>query len=82
MHCPKCGIMLWAMAEYFGDGLLFVRAGTLEENEKVVPDAHFFVRSKHPWISIPDGVRAYQTLPGKDDEPLWSEETKARVSAA
>ena len=81
MHCPKCGAMLWATHPRFGD-MVFVRAGTLEESEKIVPDAHFFVRSKHPWIALPEGVRTFQTLPGDGDEPLVTGEAKERLSAA
>ena len=51
----------------------------MEENERVVPDAHFFVRSKHPWITIPEGAKAYQTMP---TESLFGEEAQARLDAA
>lgn len=71
--------MLWATLGIFGPGVVFVRVGTLEENERVVPDAHFFVRSKHPWITIPEGAKAYQTMP---TESLFGEEAQARLDAA
>lgn len=82
MHCPNCMAMMWATHAHFGDGLLFLRAGTLLESEKIVPSAHFFVRSKHPWIAIPGGVPAFDTLPGSDDGPLFDAEGKARLAAA
>ena len=82
MHCSKCGIMLWATSDGFGDGLLFVRAGTLAENERIVPHAHFFVRSKHPWIKIPEGVKTFETLPEKGDAPLFTGKAKSRLGAA
>lgn len=47
-HCPQCTVMLYATIATFGDGLVFLRAGTLEDNDKLAPDGHFYVRSKHP----------------------------------
>ena len=69
-------VLLWATLGLMGDGLVFVRAGTLEESEKILPDAHFFGRSKHPWISLPDGPRKFVTLPGKASGPLYMGEAK------
>ena len=34
-----------------------------DEGEHLFPDAHYFVRSKHPWVVIPDGIPAWDTLP-------------------
>jgi hypothetical protein len=73
--------MLWGTLSLFGDGIVFLRAGTLEENEKIVPDAHFFIRSKHPWVTIPEGVATYEAMPGPDDGPLFNAEAKARTDA-
>lgn len=72
--------MLWGTLNFLGDELVFVRAGTLEENEKIVPDAHFFVRSKHPWITIPDGATVYEAMPDTSG-PMWTGEAKARIDA-
>lgn len=81
-HCPSCGIMLWGTLGDFGPGLIFLRAGTLAENEKIVPSAHFFVRSKHPWVTIPEGVRTFETLPGENDSMGWTEEGNKRFKVA
>jgi hypothetical protein len=80
--CTSCRGMLWGTHQMFGDGLVFVRAGTLvDANRYVQPSAHFFVRSKHPWIIIPDGLKAYETLPNEEDK-LWDAELQKRVEAA
>ncbi|KEF62370.1 uncharacterized protein A1O9_00342 [Exophiala aquamarina CBS 119918] len=76
---PKCGSLLWGTHPFFSDKIIFLRAGTLKESDRIVPDAHFFIRSKHPWIVIPEGVRQFETLGGKNDPPLWSLEGKKRV---
>ena len=82
IHCSACSTLLWALHPMFGEGILFVRAGTLDEGERLPPDAHFFIRSKHPWIILPEGVPQFETLPTKDDPPLWSAEARARLKAA
>jgi hypothetical protein len=81
-RCPGCSVLLWATHAMFGDNVLFVRVGTLDEGEKLTPDIHFFVRSKHPWISVPEGVPVFGTLPGEADPPLFGAEAAARLEAA
>jgi hypothetical protein len=81
-RCPDCAVLLWATHRFFGDAILFLRAGTLDEGERILPDAHFFVRSKHPWVTLPEGVLAFETLPQEGDPPLLSPEAAARVEAA
>lgn len=80
MRCPACHVLLWGVHPLFGDGILFLRAGTLDESQLIRPDAHFFVRSKHPWVSLPAGIPAFDTLP--DDEPLFSAAQQERIEAA
>ena len=65
-RCPDCGVLLFAGHPAFGDALRFVRVGTLDAGERLAPDAHYFVRSKHPWVVIPEGVPAWQTLPPRE----------------
>ena len=62
-RCSACDVLLFADHPAFGDALRFVRVGTLDAGEHLVPDAHYFVRSKHPWVVIPEGVPAWDTLP-------------------
>ncbi|WP_129792751.1 GFA family protein [Sphingosinicella sp. CPCC 101087] len=80
--CPDCATMLWALHPQFGDRIRFVRVGTLDEGERLPPDAHFFVRSRHPWIVLPTGVPSFETLPGPDDPPLHGPDAQARLDAA
>ena len=62
-RCVDCGVLLFADHPAFADALRFVRVGTLDAGECLAPDAHYFVRSKHPWVVIPDGVPSWETLP-------------------
>lgn len=81
-RCPRCDTALWGHHQMFGEAFRFVHVGTLDAGEALAPDAHFFTRSKHPWVMLPDGVPAFETLPTQDDPPLWGTEAKARLDAA
>jgi hypothetical protein len=81
-RCHSCKTVLWATHRDFGNRILFVRLGTLDEAGRFPPDAHFFVRSKHPWIAVPDSARCFETLPGGEDPPLFGAEATARLAAA
>jgi hypothetical protein len=65
-RCFACGVLLFADHPAFEDALRFVRVGTLDTGEHLAPDAHYFVRSKHPWVVIPDGLPAWDTLPPRE----------------
>ena len=57
-RCEACGIAVWS--EYSGNtALRFVRVGTLDAPAALPPDVHIFVRSKLPWVVLPEGARAY-----------------------
>jgi hypothetical protein len=80
--CRHCRTFIaGTLPEAFGRGILFLRVGTLDESERLSPDAHFFVRSKHPWVVLPSGVPTYETMPG-EGQTLFSPEQQARVTAA
>ena len=81
-RCPACRTLLWGTHRFFGDQILFLRVGTLDEGERIAPGAHFFVRSKHPWVTLPEGVPAFETLPGPGDPPLFGPAVEARIRAA
>jgi hypothetical protein len=40
-----------------------VRAGTLDDTSWLRPTKHFWVRSKQPWIMLPEGDQAFATQP-------------------
>ena len=66
-RCGACGATLWAFHPRFGEAIAFVGVGLFDEGERLAPEAHYFIRSKHPWIVLPDGVPAFEQLgdPGK-----------------
>jgi hypothetical protein len=67
-RCPSCKIAVWSV--YGGvDKLRFVRIGTLDDPAALTPDVHIYVRSKLPWVTLPDGVPAFEAY--YDSKKLW-----------
>ena len=60
-------------------GLRFVRVGTLDRPDALRPDAHIFVRSKLPWVGLPDNVPAFDVY--YDMKSLWPAESLERRRA-
>jgi hypothetical protein len=61
--CPECGTWICG-ASSSDDGLRRVRAGTLDDTSWLRPTAHFWTRSKQPWVALPAGDRVFETQPG------------------
>ena len=80
IRCPACASPLWATHPIFGENILFLRTGTLDAAEQLEPDGHFFVRSKHPWITLPADVPTFETVPEAGDA-LFNAEAEARLRA-
>ena len=80
-HCATCGTLLWADHPFTGDAARFVRVGTLDRAEALEPDAHYFVRSRHAWVTVPPGVAAFDTLPGDDAGIDLPPDRAARMAA-
>jgi hypothetical protein len=67
-RCPNCAAAAWS--EYGGMvALRFVRVATLDDPAWVVPDAHIYVRSKLPWVKLPEGVPSFDAY--YDSKKLW-----------
>jgi hypothetical protein len=79
--CPNCRVRLWSHHRNFGDALRFIHAGTLDRSEELRPSAHFFTRSKHPWVTLSDEIPAFETLPD-EGASLLSGEAAHRMAAA
>lgn len=61
-QCPECRLALWTHHPRLGDAIAILGVGALDESERLVPEAHYFTRSKHPWVVIPAGIPAFETL--------------------
>ena len=59
--CPDCGC--WICGAIAREGERRVRAGTLDDTSWVRPTVHFWIRSKQPWVTLPEGDRVFETQP-------------------
>ncbi|MGA8570097.1 MAG: GFA family protein [Candidatus Binataceae bacterium] len=75
--CRKCGAYVWSRYHRAPGDALFVRAGTLDKPEAVTPDVHVYTRSKLPWLELPRGVPAFESM--YKIEEVWSAESKERL---
>jgi hypothetical protein len=44
-----------------------VRGGTLDDRSWLKPTAHFWTRSKQPWVALPEGDQIFTTQPDLDE---------------
>ncbi len=66
--CPDCRTAVWS--EYGGRAALrFIRVGTLDPPAALPPDVHIYTRSKLPWVTLPEGVPAFDAY--YDSRKLW-----------
>ncbi len=78
-RCPACQIAVWS--EYGGIAALrFVRIGTLDDPTALPPDVHIYVRSKLPWVTLPESMPAYEAY--YDSRALWPAASLERRRAA
>jgi hypothetical protein len=77
-RCPTCRIAVWS--DYGRRKvMLFVRVSTLDQRHAIAPDVHIFVRSKVPWVRLPEGARAFEVY--YDMKKEWPAESLARREA-
>ena len=63
--CPTCGCHLFSRAEH-RPGMVFVRAGTLDDDPPMRPQKHFWTSHKAPWYDICDSIpQVPEGLPAK-----------------
>jgi hypothetical protein len=79
-RCPSCQVALWNHYGGAGDGVSFVRAGTLDDPSAFSPMAHIYTRSKVAWLHLPDDPPVFDGF--YDPKTFWSAEALDRVRAA
>jgi hypothetical protein len=75
--CGSCATTLWSFYHAPPGDTVFVRAGTLDEPASVAPDVHIFVRSKLPWLALPEGAPAFAAM-YEDFAAVWPADRLAR----
>lgn len=82
-RCPQCRVSVWSAYNAAGDGLRFVRGGTLDDTSGLEPDLHIFTASKQPWIAIPEGAAQFEGFySGKELKAAIGDERAGRFFAA
>jgi hypothetical protein len=56
-RCSACEVAVFS--RYTSPRLRFVRAGTLDDPQAIVPDVHIYTRSKVGWVTLPDSTPAF-----------------------
>ena len=79
-RCPECGVTLWSNYAGAGEGVHFVRIGTLDDPAITAPDVHIYTSSKLPWVDLPDGVPAVAEFYRMSE--YWPPDSIARFKAA
>jgi hypothetical protein len=77
IQCPDCKTALWSHHPELGEAIAFVGVGVLDHGERLPPEAHYFTRSKHPWVMLPKDVPSFSEL-AYPDKP----EAASRIAAA
>ena len=80
LRCAACKVAVWSHYAGGGEAFSFIRVGTLDEPDRLPPDLHIFTASKQPWVTLPDGARAFAEF--YDPKAEWPKESLARWAAA
>ena len=76
-RCPQCQVAVFS--EYGRSEVRFVRGGTLDDPRDVAPDVHIYTRSKVGWVTLPQGIPAFEGY--YDAKQLWPAESLRRLEA-
>ena len=76
-RCPRCQVAVFS--EYSRPGVSFVRGGTLDEPTGITPNVHIYTRSKVGWVTVPDGVPAFEIY--YDPKRYWPDDSLRRLEA-
>jgi len=58
--CPECGSWICGAPR---DGVMRVRAGTLDDTSWLRPTRHIWTSRKQPWITFPEGDDVFERQP-------------------
>jgi hypothetical protein len=58
--CTTCADYIWVRYLYHQVPVVALRTGTLDDPSAYPPEAHIFVGSKQPWLTLGDGKPQFQ----------------------
>ncbi len=59
--CPECGSPVFTRVEQ-PEGVMFIKAGTLDDTSNLKPAFHCYTKSKQDWIGLGD-IPGFETVP-------------------
>ncbi|MEL6528733.1 MAG: GFA family protein, partial [Pseudomonadota bacterium] len=59
--CPECGSPVFTLVDQ-PEGVMFVKAGSLDDTSDLKPAFHCYTKSKQGWIGLGD-IPGYDTVP-------------------
>ena len=65
--CPKCKARIYAVNNS-QEGMASLRCGTLDNSAEITPVAHFWVKSKQPWLGLPTNAKTMDEQPHNREE--------------
>ena len=80
VRCPQCHVALWSHYSGAGQGIAFLRVGTLDAPGQFPPDIHIYTSTRLPWVVLPEGVRAVPEY--YDAKTTWPAASLERFRAA
>lgn len=60
--CPECGTRIHHEPRY-AEGILNIKAGTLDDTSWLEPRVSVWMRSKQPWVVLPEGLPTIEMQP-------------------
>lgn len=54
--CPDCGVRIYHKGT---EAVLSIKAGTVDDRTRFLPEAHYWTSRKQPWVVIPEEAPAY-----------------------
>jgi hypothetical protein len=78
-RCPACRVAVWSHYAGAGRRACFVRIGTLDDPAAFAPDIHIYMRSKLPWVRLPEGAAAFEGY--YNPREVWPPEMRDRWKA-
>ncbi|HXC49505.1 MAG TPA: GFA family protein [Candidatus Limnocylindrales bacterium] len=60
--CPTCGSGIYSQPAT-APGMMFVKAGTLDDTSILAPRVHIFTDSRQSWLTLPDDALTFPRSP-------------------
>ena len=79
VRCPQCHVALWSHYSSAGQGIAFLRVGTLDAPGQFPPDIHIYTSTKLPWVMLPPGAKAVPEFYSRAE--VWTVEARERWKA-